>query len=229
MPIRPGVHLEVLDWGGQGPPLLFLSGLEDNAHEFDDVAPLADDIRLVLDRLHLQRVDLVGHSYGGDEISKFASTYPTRVRRIVYLDAAHDRTGLLAVLQASPVPSPPPMTAADSASPAAVVLSATEHPAYSRIRAPALGIYAVADSAMQLFAGYGAMSSADASRARRAGERILGWAARERDRFRREMPHARVVELRGANHYVFVSNEAEVESAIRGLLCAPEPARSPRP
>ena len=30
---REGVRLEVLDWGGQGPPLVFLSGLQDVAHD----------------------------------------------------------------------------------------------------------------------------------------------------------------------------------------------------
>jgi pimeloyl-ACP methyl ester carboxylesterase len=33
------VHLEVLDWGGNGPPLVFLAGLENTAHVFDDFAP----------------------------------------------------------------------------------------------------------------------------------------------------------------------------------------------
>jgi non-heme chloroperoxidase len=34
-----GVRLEVLDWGGNGPPLVFLAGLENTAHVFDDFAP----------------------------------------------------------------------------------------------------------------------------------------------------------------------------------------------
>lgn len=34
------VQLEVLDWGGSGPPLLLLAGLSDTAHVFDDVAPM---------------------------------------------------------------------------------------------------------------------------------------------------------------------------------------------
>lgn len=81
--------LEVLDWGGSGPPLVFLAGLLDVAHGFDDFAPkftdhhhvlaitrrgygsssqarwgydLATrtaDLRAVLDSLHLGRVALV--------------------------------------------------------------------------------------------------------------------------------------------------------------------------
>jgi pimeloyl-ACP methyl ester carboxylesterase len=33
------VSLEVLDWGGSGPPLVFLAGLGDTAHNFDKFAP----------------------------------------------------------------------------------------------------------------------------------------------------------------------------------------------
>ncbi len=37
--IEPDVRLEVLDWGGSGPPLIFMSGLGGTAHGFDDFAP----------------------------------------------------------------------------------------------------------------------------------------------------------------------------------------------
>ena len=37
--VEPGVKLEVLDWAGSGRPLIFLSGLGDTAHVFDDFAP----------------------------------------------------------------------------------------------------------------------------------------------------------------------------------------------
>lgn len=36
--VEPGVKLEVLDWGGGGRPLVFLAGLGDTAHVFDDFA-----------------------------------------------------------------------------------------------------------------------------------------------------------------------------------------------
>ena len=41
--VQPGVKLEVLDWGGSGTPLLFLAGLGDTAHAFDDLAPKFTD------------------------------------------------------------------------------------------------------------------------------------------------------------------------------------------
>jgi pimeloyl-ACP methyl ester carboxylesterase len=37
--VEPGVKLEVLDWGGQGQALIFLAGLGDTAHAFDEFAP----------------------------------------------------------------------------------------------------------------------------------------------------------------------------------------------
>ena len=114
--------LEILDWGGTGAPILFLAGLGDGAHIFDDFAPrftnkfhvygltrrgfgasdqpatdysektLAKDILAVIDSLHLNKVILIGHSIAGEEISKFASLYPGRVSKVVYLEAAYDRT-----------------------------------------------------------------------------------------------------------------------------------------
>jgi pimeloyl-ACP methyl ester carboxylesterase len=37
--VQPGVTLEVLDWGGTGRPLIFLSGLGSTAHDFDTFVP----------------------------------------------------------------------------------------------------------------------------------------------------------------------------------------------
>ena len=37
--VDPGVSLEVVDWGGSGPPLVFLAGLGNTTHIFDNFAP----------------------------------------------------------------------------------------------------------------------------------------------------------------------------------------------
>jgi pimeloyl-ACP methyl ester carboxylesterase len=149
--VTPGVRLEVLDWGGTGPPVVLLAGGGNTGHSFDEFAPqLADalhvyavtrrgygasshpgtgydlptltaDLVAVLDSLHLTSVALVGHSLAGDEMTRLATTHPARVTRLVYLDAAHDRSTMMADRQAAgPPPPEPPMTAADSASPASV-------------------------------------------------------------------------------------------------------------
>jgi non-heme chloroperoxidase len=39
VPVKEGVRLEVLDWGGLGRPLIFLAGNGDTAHAFDNFAP----------------------------------------------------------------------------------------------------------------------------------------------------------------------------------------------
>ena len=37
--VQPGVKLQVLDWGGNGRPVVLLAGLGDTAHDFDSFAP----------------------------------------------------------------------------------------------------------------------------------------------------------------------------------------------
>ncbi len=117
-----GVKLHYLDWGGKGNPLLFLTGLGHSAHIYDDLAPkfvdefralaltwrghgksdrpetgydvdtLTEDVRQFLDAMKIERVTLVGYSMAGEELTRFAGLYPERVDRLVYLDAAYDRT-----------------------------------------------------------------------------------------------------------------------------------------
>ena len=119
--IAPGVAVEVLDWGGRGRPLVFLAGLGDTPHVYDDFAPaftdslhvygitrrgfghstglpdsdavtLVSDLRAVLDSLRLSRVILIGHSIAGEELTGFCATYRDRCAALVYLDAASDRS-----------------------------------------------------------------------------------------------------------------------------------------
>ncbi len=117
-----GIRLHYLDWGGSGPALVFLSGMGSNAHLFDGFAPrftdtfhtlaltrrghgesdypeggydidtLADDIRLFLDQLGIERAILVQHTNEGIELAHFAIRYPERVLKLVFLEPAYDRT-----------------------------------------------------------------------------------------------------------------------------------------
>lgn len=123
-----GNKLEILDFGGSGQAILFLTGLGNTAHVFVDFAPkftnkfhvyamsrrgygaseqtangygvdtLAKDILAVTNALHIDKVILIGHSIAGEEISKFASSYPDRVEKVIYLDAAYDRTNIMTAL-----------------------------------------------------------------------------------------------------------------------------------
>lgn len=287
--VAPGIRLEVLDWGGSGSTLLFLAGLGDTGHEFDDFAPrftdrhhvvaitrrgygasshpdsgydvesLAHDIHVAIDSLHLGRVVLVGHSFGGDEMSQFAARWPDQLNGLIYLDAAHDRTHLARIWESLAPITPPAMTTADSASPAAVqrydeetygiplpigwvctttrfdaagrfagpvtpdsmtqvVVSRTARPPYERIHTPALAIYSVQRSASAIFPWYGAMS-AEARPAADSGFRALhAWEEAQIATVRGTLEGARVIIVPDANHYVFVSNEARVERAMRDFL-----------
>lgn len=115
-----GIRLHYLDWGGDGPALLFLAGRGCNAHIFDDFAPrfnrqfhvlaltrrghgesdypatgydidtLVEDIHQFLDFLRIDRVILAGHSLAGVELSHFSALYPERVLKLVFLEAAYD-------------------------------------------------------------------------------------------------------------------------------------------
>jgi non-heme chloroperoxidase len=116
------INLHYLDWGGSGDLLLFLAGLGCNAHNFDHLAPrfadqfhvmaltrrghgesdhpetgydidtLTEDIRQFLDALEIEKVILAGHSMASVELSHFYALYPERVIKLIYLDAAYDRS-----------------------------------------------------------------------------------------------------------------------------------------
>jgi pimeloyl-ACP methyl ester carboxylesterase len=120
--VQDGVQLEVLDFGGQGSPMLLLPGLGATAHSFDELAPLlarrhrvvaltrrgagfssrpdfgydtprlAQDVLEVMSAMKLDRVVLVGHSIAGEELTWLGGHHPDRVRALVYLDAAFDRS-----------------------------------------------------------------------------------------------------------------------------------------
>ena len=115
-----GARLEYLDWGGNGPPLVFLAGLGSTAHVFNDLAPqftsryrcvgltrrgfgqseqtaggyridnLVEDIVAFARYLDLREITLAGHSYGGVEAVRASELHPELIRRVVLLDTAYD-------------------------------------------------------------------------------------------------------------------------------------------
>ncbi len=120
--VDEGVQLEVLDFGGQGSPIVLLPGLGATAHSYDELAPLlarthrvvaitrrgtgysskpdfgfdtphlARDVLRVMDTLGLEKALLVGHSIAGDELTWLGGHHPERFSGLVYLDAAYDRS-----------------------------------------------------------------------------------------------------------------------------------------
>lgn len=110
-----GLKFHYLDWSGDGPPLLMLHGFTGHAHTWDHTAEalsggyhvlaldqrghgdtewastygtraMVEDVRRLLDALHLDRVTLMGLSMGGNVAYLFAAAYPERVERLVILD-----------------------------------------------------------------------------------------------------------------------------------------------
>lgn len=64
-------------------------GYSDNPDVVYDVAFFAQQLRELLDTLHITRkINLMGLSDGGRTISAFAFQYPERVRYLIYVDAA---------------------------------------------------------------------------------------------------------------------------------------------
>ena len=156
IPVQHGVRIHYLDFGGTGPAVLLVPGIGNSAHAYDDFAPgltdrfhvyavtrrgfgesshpasgydiprLTLDIKVVMDALHLGQVDLVGHSFAGQELTYFAKTYPARVRKLVYLDGAFDYAAADSVSHAvfpaaMPYPTKAPLTDADTSSDGAYV------------------------------------------------------------------------------------------------------------
>lgn len=137
----------MIDWGGTGKPLVFLGGAGATAHAFDTFAPLLsddfrvlgitrrgmggssdippddfqdllNDIEMVLDALDLGSVVLVGHSFAGFELTRFAERHGDRCSGLVFLDAAYDYaiSDVGRIYRDTPPPETPPMLGGDSAS-----------------------------------------------------------------------------------------------------------------
>jgi pimeloyl-ACP methyl ester carboxylesterase/ketosteroid isomerase-like protein len=119
--VDSSIRLEVLDWGGSGPPLVLL-GCYWSAHQYDDFAPKltnqfhvygvtrrgigasdkpatgyavqrsANDLLEVLESLKVQKFFLVGVSCAGQIMTMFAGQHSDRLHALVYFDGTTDPT-----------------------------------------------------------------------------------------------------------------------------------------
>jgi non-heme chloroperoxidase len=115
-----GIRLHYLDWGGDGPVLLFLTGMGCSAYIFGKFAPrftdnfhvlaldrrghgdsdypetgydpdtLTEDLCQFLAALGIEKVILAGHSMAYIELCHFTALHPDRVLRLIFLDAAYE-------------------------------------------------------------------------------------------------------------------------------------------
>lgn len=245
-----GVKIHYLDWGGSGDVVLFITGMGNNAHVYDwmapkfvdkyrvialtrrgygesekpetgyDAATLTEDVRMFLDHMKIRRVHLIGHSAAGNELTLFASKYPKRTLKLVYLDAAYDRRDVPKIEEADPLPQPP--------SPADPLRKKIEDahfaglasfvPTYKKIKAPVLNYYAI-------FEKHPGLQPDTPPEKQKAAELfnqnvILPYQRRNIETFRRELPNARVIELTGTHHYFFrdPAKRDEVVKTIREFL-----------
>lgn len=119
--VDSSVQLEVLEWGGAGPPMVLLACYV-SAHVYDEFAPKltnqfhvlgitrrgigasdkpatgyavqrsAHDVLDVLNSLNVQKSLLVGHSCAGQILTMFAAQHSDRLLGLIYLDGASDPT-----------------------------------------------------------------------------------------------------------------------------------------
>ncbi len=254
-----GIRLHYLDWGGTGSVLLLLTGYGDDAHVFDDFAPKftdhfhvigltrrgfgesdkpatgydiatrVEDIRQFLDALKIGEVSIVGHSMAGDEMTTFATLYPSRVRKMVYLEAAYNRTRFFDIVLTDP--GLPPvwkrlnLEAQGSPEAANVVVKdmpppevwgiykaitkamSTFRPDYTKVKVPALAFYATPEHYPSIPA------QADEATRRKFDEwwvkTFIPFQRASVEQFRREAPRGQVVEMKDATHYVFRGRTAD--------------------
>lgn len=225
-----GVKLHYLDWGGKGKALLFIHGDGGNAHTFDEMAPkftdsfrvlgltrrgggqsdkpetgydtdtLVEDVRQFLDALKIKRINLVGFSAGGNELTRFAGLYPKRTLKLVYLDAAYDRREVADFEAKDPLASQ--STNKPTKIQAALWKGQDEfRPDYKKIKAPALSFFAISETHWDI-----KPDTDDASR-KKAQEFIENvvqpWQWKNIEQFRKEMVNGKVVVLRDTHHNFF--------------------------
>jgi pimeloyl-ACP methyl ester carboxylesterase len=243
-----GVRLHYLDWGGSGEAVLFLHGFPGSSHNFDELAPTlvdkfrvlgltrrghgqsekvetgydianrVEDIRQFLDHLKIGRVNLVGFSAGGDELTQFTASHPDRVIRLVYLEAAYDRTDLPRLLPLDPFEDPANPEKLSKIDKAMIQSMDTFVPNYRKIKAPILSYYAIFEQ------HWAVKPDTDAAQKKRADE-FMENIVRPRQfkniaQMQKQAKHAKVVVLRNTdqNFYRDPKLKDEVAKEIRRFL-----------
>jgi pimeloyl-ACP methyl ester carboxylesterase/HEAT repeat protein len=233
------IKLHVLDWGGAGPNLVFVTGLGDPAYTFDsmalhflkrfrvvaltrrgvlpsdqpqtgyDRATLTADVVHVLDSLQIRTAHLVGHSLGGIEITEIASRFPERVLSLVYLDAAIDAADAARVMTLDPMAAPPP--SAESRAGQIAAWWSAYSPDYGALRSPALALFA-----LQSRHPYVPPTASKALRQRADAYWTTDGRAlvdRMAAKFKREARRGEVVMLKDASHHLY--RDREIDVAVR--------------
>jgi pimeloyl-ACP methyl ester carboxylesterase len=230
--VDTNVKLEVLEWPAPQArnvrTLVLVPGLGNTAHIFDTMAPklaaryrvvgvtrrgfgassapasgygadrLGDDVLAVIEALSLSRPVLVGHSLGGEELSSIGSRHPDKVAGLVYLDAGYSYAFYAPGLE--PVGGPPAQQQQQLPPLVAAIFDGMQR--YTQIPPPILAIYALPHAPAQGDPTMDAKAEAIAKA------------------FEAALPNARVVRIPQANHFVFMSHEADVLREMETFLAA---------
>ena len=205
-----------------------------------DTATLVEDIRQFLDALKIQRVVLAGHSFAGDELTRFAVVHPDRVIKLIYFDSAFDHSRVPESLRFKPLHGGvrsfyPPKRKANHSTAGAGGLARI----FGEKRGRA--IYSMMEGAYSERARVRQNQSAGACVFRhRLQERLWTRAEtlpepqrknvleflktqrkyheQEIEHFRREIPNGRVIVFTNATHHVPFDREDEVVREMRDFL-----------
>ena len=292
-----GIRLHYLDWGGEGDVLLFLPGLGNTAYVFDrlarrftdrfhvlaltrrghgdsdypetgyDLETLTEDVKQFLDTFNIEKVIFAGNSMAHVEICHFTALYPQRVIKVVYMDAAYDRTQFRRFEEQYPLKRiKPPGSENDfysvedyvahinNTSPEMaeiwgdlyahellheitttsdgkivdrmseeltqkfISISRNYPPEDSKTKAPVLSFYAIWDR-FDLFPDY--LTDEQKEKLFKYRKEIRFPVQRELiEKFRQDVPHAKIIEIPQGHHWCFIKHEELVYEEMQKFLLA---------
>lgn len=187
---------------------------------------LANDVLGVLDVLRLERPVLVGHSVAGEEMSSIGASKSDRIAALIYLDAAWDRTyappkkkgGEQRNFDKVGIHDEPKVDPARF-DPADAVRAGVRKPDYARITVPALALYAAPRTWKEMMPDAPEIKDPEQfSAAQKVVAQMANMRKHMADEFRAGAARSRVVEIPGASHYLFRTNQYDVLREIVGFL-----------
>jgi non-heme chloroperoxidase len=187
-------------------------------------ARLGEDVVGVLDALKLDKPVLIGHSIAGEELTAVGALHSDRITGLVYLDAVLDRTSSTVTEineNAGKIlgPSAQPNAADGRFDPAKAVMDGVQKPDYEHIRVPALALDRAPRSWEELVPGVPAITDPEKRAiADKVVAQFTSFRKHMEESFTSGIPSSRVIELPGAGHDVFRTNEADVLREMRNFL-----------
>jgi pimeloyl-ACP methyl ester carboxylesterase len=214
-------------------------GIGASDHPATGYSPMrrADDVLEVIETLKMSKPILVGNSCGGDILHTLGARNPDHLGGLIYLDAAEDPTLTGADYNTPPVdmahlpartgaPATVPFPEAerrqleqwpiDPAIRRAIVEDNRIKPDYAHIRVPVLAVYRTVtfEQALKDYPPKNEQERAALTQGyAAAGAMLSKWQSD----LLAGVPTAKIVELPGANLYMFLSNEADIIREIRAF------------